>query len=411
MRTAIKTLFVLAAAGSFASVAAAQSAVSWLATGEGDFAPTELAAPLGHKATSLSQDAVAVSWAVPAEKALDLVETPFVATSKEYWIDVTGADLARGIELPTHGPGALLRINPVAGEKLATPLDPMALEVTTPAKALLEGNAAFATLVDSAQLEAAGAPFADGTIAGRLRSELGAGTFGVQLAGLAEDGRFVVHVLDHGSPLELAVRTDRANYLDGDTLVVRSSLAGTKARGAVEGFVVSPAGRAWPLVAERSRDGEFHFSLELDGAEAPAPGLWEAHLSYRGEVDGLRVRRYGKVAFAVAMPAGRLDGNAALTETPGQLAVTLGVETAADGRFEVRGVLFGSDAAGKLQPIAVGHSAAWLGAGAGSLELRFDQALVDASGLGAPFEVRDLRLLDQGNLALLQRQAHGLRIE
>ena len=39
MRTAIKTLLVLAAAGSFASVAAAQSAVTWLATGEGDFYP------------------------------------------------------------------------------------------------------------------------------------------------------------------------------------------------------------------------------------------------------------------------------------------------------------------------------------------------------------------------------------
>ena len=145
MRTAIKTLFVLAAAGSFASVAAAQSAVTWLAAGEGDFAPTELAAALGHKATTLSQDAVAVSWAVPADKGIDLVETPFVATSKEYWIDVTGADLAQGIELPTHGAGALLRINPAAGEKLATPLDPAALVITTPAKAALIDGAAFAT--------------------------------------------------------------------------------------------------------------------------------------------------------------------------------------------------------------------------------------------------------------------------
>ena len=94
-----------------------------------------------------------------------------------------------------------------------------------------------------------------------------------------------------------------------------------------------------------------------------------------------------------------------------RFGLSLGVEAVAASRYEVRGVLFGSGANGELLPAAVGHAAAWLEPGHGTVELRFDQALVDDSGLRAPFEIRDLRLIDQGTMGLLHRQARGLVLD
>ena len=408
MRTTIKTLLVLAAVALLATAATAQN-VSFLPATDGDLSATTLAAPLGHKAAVVPREAVAVSFALEADKAIDLVDHPFVATSKEYWVDVTAADLAAGVPVFTHGPGALVRINPAPGEKAVTALDPRTFVLVDPAKRQLGEGAGMELIATADQLKAAGTPFAEGTVAFRLRADLGAGTFTLKAADLGA-GRYVMHVLDHASPLALTVSTERSSYLHGQTLVVRVGLAGAKG-GTPEGFVASPAGRSWPLQFERGRDGAFEARLVLDAAERPAPGLWEAHIAFQGQADGLALRRYGKVAFAVAMPSARLDGSAERMGGDAGLSVRLGLEMAAAGRYEVRGMLFGSDAQGQLHPIAVGHSAAWLEAGNATLTLGFDQTMIEASGLGAPFEVRDLRLVDQGTMGLLHRQGRGLRIE
>ena len=41
----------------------------------------------------------------------------------------------------------------------------------------------------------------------------------------------------------------------------------------VDGFVTSPAGRAWPVAFAAAGNGVYRAALELDALEAPAPGL------------------------------------------------------------------------------------------------------------------------------------------
>ena len=215
-----------------------------------------------------------------------------------------------------------------------------------------------------------------------------------------------MHVLDAGSDLDLSLTTLASDYLHGQQLVVETRLAGGKLEMEVDGFVTSPAGRAWPLTFAAAGKGVYRAALDLDALEAPAPGLWEVHVRGHGTAAAGPILRSARVAFNVAVPSARFDGAAALD--PGDaLGVRLGVETANPGRYEVRGVLYGTHPGGDLQPIAVAHSAAYLAAGHGALELAFDRALVAASGLRAPFEVRDLRLVDQGNMGLLHRQDAG----
>ena len=72
-------------------------------------------------------------------------------------------------------------------------------------------------------------------------------------------------------------------------------------------------------------------------------------------------------------------------------------------------MLYGTGTDGTLHAAALGQSAAWVGGNHGSIELGFDAASL--GGLHAPFELRDLRLLDQASMALIERRERGLRID
>lgn len=400
---------------SFAAPVAAQQ-TQLLPMAEGDFGAAELVAPLGLKAAAVPTEAVSMSWALGADKAIDAAPQGFVATSKEYWVDVTAKDLSQGVSLFTQAPGALIRLNPAPGEKglAGLPLDPSALTVIDPAKRAFTDGSAMELMATAQQLKAAGSPFVEGTAAFRLRSELGAGTFTLKAAGLS-GGHYVMHVLDRQSPVELAVKSLASDYLHGQQLHLEASLQadGLKvAMGDVDGFVVSPAGRTWPVRFAATGQGSHKASLALDALEAPAPGLWEAHVAAQGLADGLAVRRYTKVAFNVAVPSARLSGGAEkVAMLNGGLAVRFGVTTVAASRYEVRGVLYGTAADGGMQPIAVAHSADWLEAGDHGIVMSFDRPLVEGSGLSAPFEIRDLRLIDQGTMGTLHRQARGVLLQ
>ena len=54
------------------------------------------------------------------------------------------------------------------------------------------------------------------------------------------------------------------------------------------------------------------------------------------------------------------------------------------------------------------QSAAVIEGRAGSIQLQVDADMLKASGLRAPFEVRNLELLDQGRMFVLQRQQRAL---
>jgi hypothetical protein len=281
-------------------------------------------------------------------------------------------------------------------------------------------------LAGAEALAAAGADFPAGSTAFRVRADLGAGRLALRAPALpaAAAPRYLVHVHEPASDLELALAAGRTAYLAGGTLTMEAGLtAGGRPlaageAGEAEGWVSAPDGRLWPVAFRPTAAGGWRASVRLDGGGSAVPGLWEAHLNATADRGGLTAVRSVRTAFAVAVATARLTGEAAVATAPagggrnapagGDLAIVLGVEVAIAGRYEVRGTLWGTDAAGALHPLAVAHSAAWLEPGAGTLELRFGGDLLTPSPLGAPYEVRDLRLVDQGRMGLLHRQARGL---
>src|SRR5699024_4267357 len=72
--------------------------------------------------------------------------------------------------------------------------------------------------------------------------------------------------------------------------------------------------------------------------------------------------------------------------------------------------LWGTDEKGQLAPLALTESAAVLKPGTGRLVLEVPEQLLSDSGLGAPYELRQVRLADQGRMGLLEVRQQGLII-
>ncbi|MDY7094644.1 MAG: DUF4785 family protein [Acidobacteriota bacterium] len=386
----------------------APAPVDRLLTSPGDVVSGSLVAPPESVAgPAIARDPVAFSWPLPADQALT-EPTPFVAQSREYWRVTDAQGLAAGVELPIASAGALIRLNPAAdaawSEQVA--IDPSQLVISRGGESFTQGEA-MELLVSAEQMTAADAPFPAGTTAFRLSKDLGAGTITLQAPGLTgAKGIYVVHVLEPASSVVASVSADRVNYFHGDSLAVTLRLDGASAES-VRGEVISPAGRTFPLSFAAGPAGH-RAQLALDALEAPAEGLWQAEVWTVGRAGDLAVERAARTAFQVTVPTARLSGAVEIGGKSGEgfrnLTAKVGVETVAAGRYEVRGVLYGTDAAGQLRPMGTAHSADWLEAGEGTLKLRFHRRVFAESDFGAPFEVRDLQLLDQGRMGLLEER-------
>lgn len=379
----------------------------------GDLVASTLSAPKGVEAMATAERAeLSFSWPVEATTEIDSVPAPPRSASREYWVAVSGSELAAGFAIFTTAPGALVRIQPGDPGATGQVVDPRDLRIESPNGQQLTAEEAADTLVTAEQLAAADAPFAEGTCALRLRDELGGGRFVLQWPA-AGAGRYVVHVFDRESTIALVAEASRGNFLAGERIDVALRL---QAGGVVasidraDGFLTSPSGRVFPVSLQRSSDGGFVAVASLPPAvESGTGGLWELVGSVGGVRDGVPVLRSTRLAFSVAAPTGRFDGNAeALRGRQGERTVRLGVDAASEGRYEVRGLLYGLDREGRLRPAATGHAAAWLPAGKGALTLRFDAATLKSSGLTGPWELRGLELRDQGRLGLLERRQRAL---
>jgi len=403
----------------------AAAAPQFLPAKAGDLVPKQIVAPTAAPdmmqksvaSPELSREAVTMSWAVQG----DIVTAPqtFVAQSREYYAEVSADELAAGVTIHTTSPRAVVRLQPLTAtsrprEKLA--IHPQSLVLTNAAGRSFDAGSGMEMLVSADKLNKADLPFAEGTSAFRIHKDLGAGALKLRAPELQGSDRYLVNVVEPESKLALTMQTDAPSYLHGQQLTIMPELVeqdGTvvkqrHALGKLTGYVTSPAGRNFPVTFKVDKDGRMRARLPIDADEAPAPGLWEVHASGPSQVNGQTVIRSARLAFGVAMPVARLNGSAVMVNEPGSVGVGLGVEVGAAGRYETRGLLYGMSG-GVMKPLAVAHAAQWMEPGTNQIVLRYSSELL--AGATGPFEVRDLTLLDQGRMGVLQRQQQGLTID
>lgn len=367
----------------------------------GDLVPDRLvAAP--DPGFAQERKPVSFAWALDSAANLE-TSRPFVAESREFYATVEGVKLRGGYAVLTTAPGAVVRISPATEDAAALSAKDLELQVQG---RRLPATQAVERAATAEQLRQAGMDVSEGTLAFRVRPELGAGR--VELRAGKARGRYLVHVYEPNSPFRLYLGSERDSTLAGERLRLSGRLyEGDRplAPDSIGGLLVAPDGRSFALDFSAGSDGAAVAEATLPAEAAAQPGLWEVHTFATSRQPNGRVLRDGKIAIAVAAPTARLGEGYRIRKGKG-LKVSLEVETAAPGRYEVGAVLYGTDAQGQLRPLAAGRSAAWLEAGGGELTLRFGPELL-GRGLGAPYALRDLSLTDQSRMGRLEQRALG----
>ncbi len=411
-----KLLSLSIAATLFSGVAFAdQRSLSLAPASERDQIPAELVSQTrsAMPGVELSREAVNFAWALDHGKAIESVSAPFVRQSREYWTDVEASTLRSGLPIAVSSAEAVIRISPRQDHAAPRALSASDVVIRHNGNALSR-RAAIRAIADSKELAAAGASFPDGTLAFRMDPSLGDQPF--ELLMPQAEGAYVVHVYEPNSNVILQLSTDRDTAVHGQTFKVFAHIDAQGNRvsaDSLSGVISAPDGSLVDLRFQSDGSGGYVADVRHDALSANGAGLWEVHAFGQTQIGGSMIRRDAKTAFASSLPTARLDGTARLASdrNTDSLDIEFGVDVAAEGRYEVRGVLYGSGARGQMMPFAIGHSAAWLRPGANTLTLTYDASLISGpDALGPPYELRDLRLLNQGNLELLERREHGLSI-
>jgi len=379
-------------------------AAALLAPGARDQVPATLAHTQAPGASALERAPVRVSHALDASAAIDTATKPYLAQSREFWSEVGESELRAGVKFTTTAPGALIRLSPQGGAGAA--LDPAGVLIRSSGKTLRAVDAG--AIADTRALRAAGMDVSDGTLAMRLAPVVGHGQ--LEIAAPHAQGRYLAHVFDPNSAVVLGFSADHDTVLVGSTITFHAAIDGRDLKHA-SGLVTAPDGYSADLKFSRNADGSFSAHFTPDAAHALGPQLWEAHV-FTAAIEGkLGVLRDAKTAFAVSAPTARFVGAAESHSDASGVHATFGVEVGAASRFQVSGILYGTRSDGALRAVALGQSAAWIEPGNGRLGLTFDADVVAASGLHAPFELRDLRLVDQATMNLIERRERGLVID
>ena len=387
-----------------ASASAAEPARSLLPAASSDLVPTRLEASAKNQgaAAQLDHQPSAMSWALDPHAALDAGPQPFVKHSREYWIDASADDLQRGLNLATSANGALIRMSPHAGN--GGLLDPASLLIRSGGKVHSAG-AAFATVADEAALRAAGMDVPQGSVVVKLADVVGSGQ--LQLLAPSASGSYLVHVFEPQSAIVLSLGATRDTVLAGQALLVRASVDAGANLDQLSGMLSSASGHVQNFSFNRQADGSWLARVVPDAAHAGGFGLWEVHAFCQTSTSKVSVPRDARTAVAVSRATARLDGSIqklAQSSRAGDMTLRIGVQAAAASRYQLAAVLYGTDSRGQRVPVAAAHSAAWLNAGTGNIDLAFDAASLSASGVDAPYELRDLRLINQADMSLLERR-------
>lgn len=344
-------------------------------------------------------EAINFSFAIDSNKQLQ--QTQRVETqSNEYYFVVNGNQLNKGIDVHTTAPGALIKIS---RQGKSNALDTNALRVVSKSA---PGKNVVKNLVNEQELEAAGV-FGKST-AVQLSKDAQPGVFKLNYGKvLSAKGQYLIHVKEKHAAQKLVLSGAKQHFVNGEDFAFNAAMISneqTLAFDKVSAYVLSPSGKRHSVKVDRLDSGIAkiaQFALADEAVEAPRNGLYELYINADAKADGKIIRRTGKMAFALSPKTAQLGKLRTLGINAKNPTANFAIEVNQAGRFEVRATLYGHDAQGKLTPVMETHSADNLSEGKQVITMQFDQKMLAASGLKAPFVVQNVRLFDQTRLSRL----------
>ena len=349
---------------------------------------------------AVEQHTVHFSQAISPNLQLATDKQGYETQSDEYWFEVTGKELNEGIALDISQPGALIRLS---GKNSPDDIllndgtiDPMDIELYQGKNKL---SSPFKQTVSQQQL--ATANIFPNSSAVKLDKAMGKGQFQLRVKSkLSSNQRYIINVKEKNSPHKLQLSTERMSYISGEQVHLEAKFKHSD--GLIPGarhqaFIKMPSGEKHPVILAETDSG-YRVNVP-ESMEEQRPGLlYELHLESQVSDKGLHIRRNAKFAFALAQPTAKMAQEISVNPDNAKVSLTI----ASEGRYEISGLVYGTNKEGKSQPFMLSRSAYYLPAGDHQVALEFDKSIMASAGLAAPYKVKNIRLMDQSRMALLQ---------
>ena len=336
--------------------------------------------------------------------------------SREYWQQVSGAELQSGITLKTTAPGAVVRVSGIDGLGKAKIIEPSSLKIGARGQSMKSLASASAKMMKAQGND--DPLLTPGALAFKLQTDIGYGELQL-LAEKAMDrnATYLVHVFEPESPFTLNAGQQKTSVLAGSELNADAALQQSDQKlgvkkvlansASAELSLLAPDGRRIPLNVQ-GKGGQWQINEAIDYPLSYAPGLWQLEWKVRGEVSGLSVERHIRTAFAYGAKSAEWQGNFGYRSKPrsNTLFIDVPVTVHQAGRFELRATA-SQDLDGQLFPVQLLSTAQWLEPGKRTITLQLDKAQLRRQGVRGAIRLEHVSLLDQTQMLGLQQHVVG----
>ena len=347
-----------------------------------------------------SHDAVSFSYKLDAKQKLNFDSQPFIENSRQYWLDTSADKLQKGLSLSVTGGETIIRISPLTNDK-SIQLTANDIHIKNNGR-----DKNIQVFANSQDLKATGAVFSDNSIALKLQAQ--AGTLNLKVDTNIGDIPFVIHVFEPNSDYVLSLTASKATYRSNEKITINTNLLSVNKNinTNLQGYINRPDGSVLgELKFSLDKAGNYSAKLDAVGSQGLAQGLWEVHVFAKSQDKGIEIMRDAQTSFAVDLNTAAFSNNLQIISD----SIKVGINVGLASRYEVRGVLMGTDPASKeLKPIAMTMAANWLKAGTQSITLPIDKQLIAESKLIAPFAIKNVQLTNQSYLAPVQTIKMGI---
>ena len=378
----------------------------------GDITVGNIQAP-SLDAINNSKDPISFVNSTPSQQALVLPQSNTSSESDEFWMTVSGAELNKGVKLAISQPASIIRVAPRANNHSGAliqskSISPEQLRLQKVGDKTDSKVSYIQSLTDADALATAGLD--DNSSALTLSSSATAGTYKLTVAQpLPKSGQYLLNVKEKGSPYKLKLSANNRISSDKPNVPFTLQLTNSQTTLQPQASLKHADGNIQTLAVEQI-NGQWQAKLPtVSNMPSSNAGLSEIQVNVQTQVNGQAVYRTVKTAFKQYVASAKLSSNVASqwqAGLPSQL--TFAVELQQEGRFGVNAALTGTDSVGNDVLILTSQSAAWLTTESSTISLDLNTDAIKNSGLKAPFKLKALEFVDQGQMVRLSYQQQAL---
>lgn len=350
-----------------------------------DFPETEVQAyPCAHCA-QLDSSPLSLSWPITDKKFIKK-PVPHQQKSTAYQIKTDFAVLKKGIVFETAQDGALLRF--ITDNKLSA--DMFLLYKNGNAFSLQQ----LATTANAQELSTS--PFRKTALMAKFGKNLGHGQFILRAKKTApQQGAIIIQVDDLYSSIVLDISTDKAFYKSGETVTItlQSVQYDQQTTEYVKVYAHSPQGIPYPVFLKEIADHIYQGQFALTDIQNPKGENWYIDAEEESMFHGNSMLRRAHSAFSYAIPSAAIRS---IEPVEPSFHFQAKINAAIASRFVLQAVLLGSAENGRLIPLQLAQSAAFLFPGENRINFSF--APENKQLVHAPFYLGAIQLLDYGQI-------------